>query len=235
MRTSVKPDHHSTVTAEPPLHESQDAAKSPPPANSTHLALHDKQLPQVQSHPESPVSALPTDASYYRVECMLGSHVLVCNDPIVRTEVPKPVAYTYDTWYLEPANGQTSANITAIVATSPSSEEALSVPLHLSVFASQLEPASEGPYVLDIATPLELEVPHNQPSSSSVTRLVPLSTSLRNAALFSMSSHVILAATPRRLVAEMTSGSAPGLLQDVFLGYRSYFSCLLYTSPSPRD
>lgn len=115
MRTSVKPDHHSTVTAEPPLHESQDAAKPLPPANSTHLALHDKQLPQVQSHPEPPVSALPTDASYYRVECMLGSHVLVCNDPIVRTEVPKPVAYTYDTWYLEPSNGQTSANITAIV------------------------------------------------------------------------------------------------------------------------
>lgn len=224
MRTSVNPDNHSTVTAEPALHESQDGAKSLPPANSTHLASQDKQLPQIQSHPEFPVSALPTDASYYRVECMLGSHVLVCNDPIVQSKVPKPVAYTYDTWYLEPSNGQKSANITAIVAASPSNEEALSVPLHLNVFASQLEPASEGPYVLDIATPLELEVPHTQPLSSNVTRLVPLSTSLRNAALFSMSSHVILAATPRRLVAEMTSGSAPGLLQDVLLGYRPYFS-----------
>lgn len=224
MRTSVNPDNHSTVTAEPALHESQDGAKSLPPANSTHLASQDKQLPQIQSHPEFPVSALPTDASYYRVECMLGSHVLVCNDPIVQSKVPKPVAYTYDTWYLEPSNGQKSANITAIVAASPSNEEALSVPLHLNVFASQLEPASEGPYVLDIATPLELEVPHTQPLSSNVTRLVPLSTSLRNAALFSMSSHVILAATLRRLVAEMTSGSAPGLLQDVLLGYRPYFS-----------
>lgn len=223
-RTSVKLDNNTIVTAEPSLYEPQDATKPLPPVDLTHMASHDIQVPQLQSRPEYQVPVLPTDASYYCVECMLGSHVLVCNDPIVRTEVPKPVAYTYDTWYLEPSTVQRSANITAIVATSPSREEALSVPLHLGVFASRLEPASEGPYVLDVATPLELEVPHKQQSSPSMMRPVPLSTSLRNATLFSLSSHVILAATPRRLVAEMTSGSAPGLLQDVFLGYRPYFS-----------
>ena len=223
-RTSIKLDNNTVVTAEPSLYEPQNATKSLPPIDLTQMASHDNRVPQAPSHPERPVSVLPADASYYCVECMLGSHVLVCNDPIVRSEAPRPVAYTYDTWYLDPSTVQKSANITAIVATSPSREEALSVPLHLGVFASHLEPASEGPYVLDVATPLELEVPHKQPSSSSTMRPVPLSTSLRNAALFSLSSHVILAATPRRLVAEMTSGSAPGLLQDVLLGYRPYFS-----------
>lgn len=170
-------------------------------------------------------SSLPPE--YFRVECMLGPYTLVYTDPVLHGMTRKPVAYTYDSWYIEPttslSGAQRAPSATAIVAASPSREEAMSVPLCLPVLASQLEQAENEQYVLDVARPLEFEVPPTERTIDS-SKPVPLTWCLRNAALFSMSSHVVLASTPQRLVAEMTSGSSPGLMQDLFLGYRQYFN-----------
>ena len=189
------------------------------------LAQHGAPAPLSESvQTSTPVTSQP---QLYRVECMLGSHTLVYNDPVLQGMPPKPVAYTYDNWYLEPVPPPTSVqrgpSISAIVAKSPPAQQAYAVPLCLGVFTSHLEHMEEGGYVLDVAVPMELEgPPHVAPSQEP--RPVSLSLCLRNAALFSMSSHLVIAATPHRLVAEMTSGSSPGLMQDILLGYRQCFN-----------
>ena len=69
---------------------------------------------------------------------------------------------------------------------------------------------------------MEHETPEVAPKSGDQ----PMTVSQRHrlAQLFEGRRHVVLAASPRRVVAEMTSGSSPGLAEDVLLAYRQYFS-----------
>ncbi|WFD23282.1 Guanine nucleotide exchange factor lte1 [Malassezia equina] len=95
-----------------------------------------------------------------------------------------------------------------------------SVPLYLGIFSSTLTPALDAPYVLDMASPIDFEVRPN--GSAEESRSVTMTGIRRNMRLLSRTKHQVVAATAHRLVAEMTSGSSPGLMQDVFLGYRQY-------------
>lgn len=161
----------------------------------------------------------------YRVEWMLGMHTQLFDDACTSTQGPVPVAYTYDEWYIEPVHdvmGARPAGPSAIVANSPPPGQAAASPLYLGVFGSELRTARDGRYVLDLAHRVAFDVQPNRPLPDN-TRAMSLSTCVRHARIFSYSPRVVLAATPHRLVAEMTSGSSPGLMQDVFLGYRQYF------------
>ncbi|WFD19665.1 Guanine nucleotide exchange factor lte1 [Malassezia caprae] len=165
---------------------------------------------------------VPTKA--YRVEWMFGPHTLVYDDACTKPTGPVPVAYTYDDWFVERprmVQGKPSGNnSTAIVVSCPPLSALNTVPLYLGTFSSTLVPTPDAPYALDMASPLDFEVPPNVPLEG--TKVVTLTGIRRNVRLLSRNQHQVVAATVHRLVAEMTSGSSPGLMQDVFLGYRQY-------------
>lgn len=163
-------------------------------------------------------------ADAYRLEWVFGPHVLVYNDACTRRTGPVPVAYTFDDWFVErPRTTQEKPsrnNSTAVVVSCPSMDALETAPLYLGVFSSTLVPTPEASYVFDMAAPLDFEVPPNVLMEEN--RTVTVTGIRRNMRLLSRTKHQVVAATVHRLVAEMTSGSSPGLMQDVFLGYRQY-------------
>lgn len=174
--------------------------------------------------PDSNGDAVQVPRNTYRLEWMFGPHTLVYDDASTKSTGPVPVAYTYDDWFVEQPQQMKDKsdrnNTTAVVITSPPLEALEKVPLYLAVFVSTLVKSQEGPYVLDMAAPLDYEVPPDVPKEQN--KPMPITTIRRNVRLFSRTQHQVVAATMQRLVVEMTSGSSPGLMQDVFLGYRQY-------------
>lgn len=163
-------------------------------------------------------------AKTYRVEWMFGPHMLVYDDTCTKRTGPVPVAYTYDDWFVERPQmiqGKPLGNhSTAVVVSCPPLSALETVPVYLGIFSSTLVPTPDAPYVLDMAAPLDFEVSPDVPLEG--TKTVTLTGIRRNMRLLSRTKHQVVAATVHRLVAEMTSGSSPGLMQDVFLGYRQY-------------
>lgn len=163
-------------------------------------------------------------AESYRLGWMFGPHTLVYDDPCTKRTGPVPVAYTYDDWFVERPRmvqeKQQGNTATAVVVSCPPSSWLESVPLYLGIFSSTLTPAQDAPYVLDMASSIDFEVRPN--GSAEESRSVTMTGIRRNMRLLSRTKHQVVAATAHRLVAEMTSGSSPGLMQDVFLGYRQY-------------
>ncbi|WFD26614.1 Guanine nucleotide exchange factor lte1 [Malassezia nana] len=202
---SVLADRNAASTEDPVRSLSNDSPAEPPVPDSN------GDTPQV-----------PSDT--YRFEWMFGPHTLVYDDACTKSTGPVPVAYTYDDWFVEqPQQVKDKSdrhNTTAVVITSPALETLEKVPLCLGVFMSTLVQSQEGSYVLDMAAPLDYEVPPDVPREQK--KPMPITTIRRNVRLFSRSQHQVVAATMQRLVVEMTSGSSPGLMQDVFLGYRQY-------------
>lgn len=179
-----------------------------------------------------PASEAPKAPAARRLEWLVGPNVLVYDDPNVGAE-PKAVAYTYDDWFLEPqvsdtgddANASGSGDgdtVTAVVGWSPKDVGATDDVLSLYVFSSFVRRHPGSPCLLDMASRVEHETPEVAPKSGDQ----PMTVSQRHrlAQLFEGRRHVVLAASPRRVVAEMTSGSSPGLAEDVLLAYRQYFS-----------
>ncbi|WFD00519.1 Guanine nucleotide exchange factor lte1 [Malassezia yamatoensis] len=196
------------------------------------------------SWPSSEPTTLPTSSqaetfqpsSVTRAEGMLGSALVLYDDHCVENPSGAPqtaVAWTYDDWFHASDHLATPAavdeDVTAIVASrrpQQVSPEKYPRIMALAVFCSTLCAIRGQSCVYDMAS----RIPRDRYDSSTVQQAnsdapaISITTASRNQALFPENRHVVLAATPRRLVAEMTSASSPGLMEDVFLAYRSYFN-----------
>ncbi|WFC96599.1 Guanine nucleotide exchange factor lte1 [Malassezia brasiliensis] len=165
---------------------------------------------------------------------MLGTSLLLYDDASVanaRDAAGTAVAWTYDDWFLSSSAPWVSPgeDITAVVGSlrePPPDGAAAQHTLALAVFCSALRPAADGSRVYDVASrvPREPGEAASLADADAAAGVQPVTTRARNAALFAPNRHVVLAATPRRLVAEMTSGSSPGLMEDVLVAYRTYFN-----------
>ena len=181
---------------------------------------------------EPPVSAT---LSVARSEGMLGPHILLYDDPCTASASPETaVAWTYDDWFLEagtPATPGSDDNVTAVVGSSNTTQVAPDVCTHalpLAVFNSALRPVEGEECVYDMASKTARDAHELVPlhAADAATAVMPITVRARNHDLFPANRHVVLAATPRRLVAEMTTGSSPGLMEDVLLAYRTYFNAI---------
>lgn len=181
---------------------------------------------------EPPASAT---LSVARSEGMLGPHILLYDDPCTASASPETaVAWTYDDWFLEagtPATPGSDDNVTAVVGSSNTTQVAPDVCTHalpLAVFNSALRPVEGEECVYDMASKTARDAHELVPlhAADAATAVMPTTVRARNHDLFPANRHVVLAATPRRLVAEMTTGSSPGLMEDVLLAYRTYFNAI---------
>lgn len=181
------------------------------------------------------LAAVPSEeVSVTRSEGMLGASLLLYDDLCVENATgarETAVAWTYDDWFLE-AHGPGASvedEVTAVVASSNTKQlnaDVCTNAMALAVFCSTLRAVPGEPYVYDMASRIPRETHDTQPlaQADAATPVMPVTARARNAELFTANRHVVLAATPRRLVAEMTSGSSPGLMEDVLLAYRPYFN-----------
>lgn len=180
-----------------------------------------------------PSSAAPP-VTVVSTESMLGPSLLLYDDAAVASApeaTGTAVAWTYDDWFLSSSAPWVSPgdDVTAVVASlrePPPPGAAAQHTLALAVFCSALRAAADGTRVYDVAScvPREPGEAVSLADADAAAGVQPVTTRARNAALFAPNRHVVLAATPRRLVAEMTSGSSPGLMEDVLVAYRTYFN-----------
>lgn len=222
--TSTLPPPVAPVPA--PVVASSSAPVSPPasaPVSAPGSAVVPATATMASAAAPASLAPLMVATETFRVESFMGHHIYLHHDASTREDGPVPLAYTMDSWYLEPLSSAQGASdqTSAVVATSPTGMQAALAPLHLAVFSSDVQRASDGAYMLDVAKRIHFAVAPTRPEAS-VSRPMSLSQCIRNARVFGTSPRVVLAATPHRLVAEMTSGSAPGLMQDVFVGYRQF-------------
>ncbi|WFD30494.1 hypothetical protein MSPP1_001515 [Malassezia sp. CBS 17886] len=194
---------------------------------------------QAGSAPDPPTPA-SQPARVARFEWMLGAHVFLYDEPEVENRSTGlstngknvPLAWTFDDWYLEPTSSAHAAalarggddDVTAVVGSTAS--ELQGDCAFLAVFNSALHADGNGRYVYDMGSPVVKEYASEILAADVAQRGVrrmPSTTRARMQLLFTPGRHVVLAATPRRLVAEMTGGGAPGLVEDVLLAYRPYF------------
>ncbi|PKI84779.1 Guanine nucleotide exchange factor lte1 [Malassezia vespertilionis] len=234
--------------ASAPLLASPNAVLAPPaapprsaPPSSTSNA---PSVPLTQSAPIVPTpfaqhTSMPD--SVVRVDSLLGAQFVLYDDPCVqslKTPAPNaphalPVAWTYDDWFAEfSAHGQGhDDDITAIVGCNNPSivdPDAHASIMAFAAFGSTLRYEPSRSCMYDMASRVAREGTEvmSLAAADKTSSTVPITARARNLALLVPTRHVVLAATPHRLIAEMTSGSSPGLTEDILLCYRSYFNAL---------